>query len=105
MNLALIAAAVIAAGILLAMGVRALGGNIGLISDWKKALTFYSNYAWGLVLLLPDAINGAIAAGLFDGTGLDSTESWIIRGTAIFGFLTRFVKQAPKPEKPVFGED
>lgn len=93
-------AALLVAGVVVGMTVRTFGGNVTLVSDWQKALRWYSNWVWGVVLLLPDAIQGAAAAGLLDSDGLTTAESWVIRGVAILGFLSRLVNQAEKPKNP-----
>lgn len=104
MIVAVVIAVLIALGILGAMAVRALGGNIALVEDWKKTITYYSQWVWGLMLVLPTAINQAAAEGLFALDGLGSTEAWIIRGTALLGLFSRLIAQRPKPAKPVFDE-
>lgn len=104
MTVAIVIAVLIALGILGAVAVRALGGNIALVEDWKKTITYYSQWAWGLMLILPTAINEAAAEGLFDLNGLGSTETWMIRGVALMGLLSRLIAQRPKPAKPVFNE-
>lgn len=105
MIVAVVIVVLIALGILGAVAVRALGGNIGLIEDWKKAFTYYSSWAWGLVLVLPTAINQAAAEGLFSLDGLGTYEAWLIRGAALLGLFSRLVSQRPKPAKPVFGDE
>lgn len=104
MSVAVVIVVLIVCGILGAMAVRALGGNIALIEDWKKAFSYYSQWVWGLMLVLPTAINQAAAEGLFALDGLGSTEAWIIRGTALLGLFSRLIAQRPKPAKPVFDE-
>jgi hypothetical protein len=105
MNLILILGALIALVVVGAMAVRALGGNITLVEHWQAAYKYYSNWIWGLMLLLPTMINQAAAEGLFEFEGMGSWESWTIRGAALLGFISRMVAQAPKPEKPIFEVD
>lgn len=102
MNLYLLLALVVAAAIAGALMVRAIGGNFTLIEDWKKAFTFYSTYALGLVAFLPDIFNGLLSGGYLEGTPVgDQFSLWVKIGAALTFFL-RMIKQVPKPQLPKF---
>lgn len=103
MNLILLLGAIILVVIVGALAVRTLGGNIALVDHWQLAFKYYSSWFWAFVALIPTMVNQAAAEGLFEFEGMGSWEAWLIRGTALAGFLSRLVAQTPKPAKPIFG--
>lgn len=104
MNLILILAALVAVVILGALAVRALGGNITLVDDWAKAWKWYSTYALGLVAFAPEIFNALLAGDYLGGSPVsDEFSVWVKAGAALT-FILRSLKQAPKPEKPTFGD-
>ena len=54
MNLLLFLLLFVAVVIVSALAVRAIGGDLRLIADWKKAWTFYSTWAFVVLGALPD---------------------------------------------------
>lgn len=102
MNLTLLATFALLIGIAIAMAlaVRAIGGNITLIDDWKKAWRWYSTYALLFISLLPDLFNGLAAGGYLDGTPIEREFSWALKLVTGGAFLLRIIKQLPKPKLP-----
>lgn len=83
-------------GILLAIAIRAAGGNIGLVDHWTKAFKHYSTYALTLVAFLPEIFNEIVTGGFLDGSPVSEEFSWINKATVLFAFLVMKIKQAPK---------
>lgn len=100
--LGLALAAVIAVG----LTTRWLGGNLAIVEDWKKAATWLTMAAWGVVFSLPSLWNEAVAIGLIDAAAsVDSKFAWLIRALSLLGAFVRLVSQKKGilPEKPTFG--
>ena len=92
----LLLAAVIILGILLAIGIRAAGGNLALVDHWTKAFKHYSTYALLLVGMLPEIFNEIVTGGYLEGTPVSDEFSWLNKAGALFVFLVLKIKQAPK---------
>jgi hypothetical protein len=97
MNLLILLALFIAAVLLAAVAVRAIGGNLTMVDDWKKAWKFYSVWAMALVAALPDIYNAMISSGLLGGDDAPSALTWGIRIGAIGALLLRLVNQQKPP--------
>lgn len=102
MNLSLLAtlAVLIGIGIAFALAVRAIGGNIGLVEDWKKAWRWYSTYAFVFLALLPDLFNGLLQGGYLSGTPVDEKFSWIAKVFIAGAFILRSIRQIKPPALP-----
>ena len=79
------------------LAVRAIGGDLRLIADWKKAWTFYSTWAFVVLGALPDIYNALISSGLFDSADSPEGLTWSIRAAALAGLLLRLVRQYRPP--------
>lgn len=97
-------ALVVLAGILLAISIRAAGGNLALVDHWKAAFKHYSTYGLGLIAFLPEIFNEVIRGGYLDGTEVSDSFSWINKALVLFTFLVAKIRQAPKPSLPTFGD-
>lgn len=86
-----------------AVAVRALGGNIALVDDWKLAFRYYSTWGWMFVAMLPDLWNSLIAGGYLDQGDVPSEFSWSVKLALIGTFLLKQIKQVDRPAPPVFG--
>lgn len=94
-------AVVIVVAIACALLVRAIGGRLTVIEDWKKAWKFYSMWALVFIGMLPDLWNSMIASGIaFSGDEVPGAFSWTIKSVVAGAFALRFVKQAGKPPEP-----
>lgn len=104
MNIIAIIGTIAGLGLAAAFAVRAIGGNIALAADWKKAATFYSS--WAIVVLgsLPDIYNAVVTSGLLEGTDAPEKLTWAARVLAVGGLMLRLVNQK-KPAEPDFGAD
>ena len=100
--LLLIVAAIVLFAIIVAIGIRAAGGNIALVDHWTAFLKHYSTYALGLVAFLPEIFNELVTGGYLDGTEVSETFSWANKAMVLFTFIVLKIKQAPKPNKPLF---
>ena len=102
MNLILILAALVAVVIVGALAVRAIGGNITLVSDWQKAWKWYSTYALALIAFLPEIFNALLAGDYLGGAPVSEDFSFWLKAGAAVTFVLRTLKQVPKPEAPKF---
>jgi len=68
-----------------------------IVSDWKQVFRYYSTWALAVLALVPDIYAALVAAGLFTGDDMPDAATWIIRGVAIMGIVSRFINQA-KPQ-------
>ena len=103
MNFLIVAlAAIVLFAIIVAIGIRAAGGNIALVDHWTAFLKHYSTYALGLVAFLPEIFNEIVSGGYLDGTEVSETFSWANKAMVLFTFIVLKIKQAPKPSKPLF---
>ena len=102
MNPILFFAALVAAFIVAALLVRAIGGNLTVVDDWKKALKWYSTYALALVAFLPEIFNALLAGDYLGGAPVSEDFSFWLKAGAALTFVLRSLKQAPKPELPKF---
>ena len=98
----LIALAVLV-GVLLAISIRAAGGNLALVDHWTAAFKHYSTYGLGLIAFLPEIFNEVIRGGYLEGTEVSDKFSWANKAMVLFTFLVLKLKQAPKPKLPDFG--
>lgn len=64
-----------------------------IIAEWKHALKFYSVWAFALLTVAPDIYQMARAAGLLEADGMPQIAAWMVRGLALAGLVSRFVKQ------------
>lgn len=103
MNLLGLLALVIGLAVAAAFAVRALGGNIALVDDWKLAFRYYSTWGWMFVALLPDLWNSLIAGGYLDQGDVPSEFSWSVKLALIATFVLKQIKQVERPAPPVFG--
>lgn len=71
--------------------VKAIGGNVGLIADWKRGYLFLS--AWGIAVLgaWPDIYNAILASGFLSGDTAPEALTWGGRVLAIAALIGRFV--------------
>lgn len=105
LNLILIVlAALIAVVIALAIAIKALGGNLQLVDDWKKAWRYYST--WGLLLIaeLPAIWTAAASEGLVSPADVPEGYAWATRIMAWATFIALKVKQVERPKNP-FAKD
>ena len=103
MNFLIVAlAATVLFAIIVAIGIRAAGGNIALVDHWTAFLKHYSTYALLLVGMLPEIFNEIVTGGFLDGTEVSQEFSWLNKGLVLFTFIVLKIKQAPKPTKPIF---
>lgn len=86
-----------------AVAVRALGGNVALVDDWKSAFRYYSTWGWMFVAMLPDLWNSLIAGGYLDQGDVPSEFSWSVKLALIGTFILKQIKQVERPAPPVFG--
>jgi hypothetical protein len=100
----IILAIIIVAAVLAALAVRAIGGNIALVDDWRKAWRWYSTYAILFGAFLPEFFNEFVHAGIFDGTPVEGEFRYIAKFVAGAALLLRMVKQSPKQDLPRFGD-
>ena len=103
-DLILVLAALVAIFILGAVAVRALGGNITVVDDWKKAWKWYSTYALALVAFLPEIFNALLAGDYLGGAPVSDDFSFWLKAAAAGTFVLRTLKQVPKPEAPTFDD-
>lgn len=103
MNLLALLAIIIGLGIAAAFAVRAIGGNVTVVDDWRTAWRYYSTWGWAFVALLPDLWNGLLAGGYLDAGDVPQEFSWSIKLALIGTFLLKQVKQVKRPELPDFG--
>jgi len=104
MNLLLIVALLIALALVASLAVRAIGGNIGLIDDWKQAWKFYSTYALLLLGAMPEIFNAVLAGGYLDGSPVSEEFSWWVKIGAAITFAFRLTKQVKRPPLPDFSD-
>ncbi len=104
MNLLIIIALLVAIAVGLVVAVRAIGGNIALVEDWKKAWRWYSTYALILVAALPDIFNALLAGDYLAGSPVSDEFTWWIRIGAGATFLLRSISQVKRPDLPSFDE-
>lgn len=104
MNLVTILWALVALAVVAAVAVRAIGGNLRLVSHWKLAFKYYSTYGALLLAFLPDFWNALVAAGTFD--GLDGEfglwQNITIKALVAWNLLVSQIKQVDAPKKPDF---
>ncbi|HOU64680.1 MAG TPA: hypothetical protein PK861_01435 [Thermomonas sp.] len=98
---------VIALFIVMAVAVRAIGGNFLLVDDWRKAWKFYSTWSLAFLALLPDLWNSLAGAGFVGGYSDDIPPAfnWALKIGVMVAFLLRQVKQVKAPELPDFDGD
>ena len=65
-----------------------------LVSDWRDVLRYYSTWALAVLALVPDIYAALLAAGLFTGDDMPDAATWLVRGVAILGIVSRFINQA-----------
>ena len=88
MNFLIVAlAAIVLFAIIVAIGIRAAGGNIALVDHWTAFLKHYSTYALGLVAFLPEIFNEIVTGGYLDGTEVSETFSWANKAMVLFTFI------------------
>ncbi len=90
--LALMVALVVVA-ILCVLAVRAIGGNVRLVADWRRAWRYYTTWAFLLLGAMPDIYNTVVTSGLLDADGAPEELAWGMRGAALLGLLLRLVRQ------------
>lgn len=100
MNLLALLAIIIALGIITALGVRAIGGNIAVVDDWKKAWLYYSSWGMAFVAMLPDLWNAAISGGYLDQADVPGAFSWAIKAGLLLTFLIKQIRQVKPPAIP-----
>ena len=100
MSLFAILAIVIALGIAAALAVRAIGGNISLVDDWKKAWSYYSSWGMAFVAFLPDLWNAAISGGYLSDGDVPDTFSWAVKIGLLTTFLIKQIRQVKPPKSP-----
>ncbi|HEY3434248.1 MAG TPA: hypothetical protein VGK41_01210 [Solirubrobacterales bacterium] len=103
LNLWALIGLLIALWIAAAFAVRAIGGNIALVEDWRKAWKWYSAYGIVLLGLLPELFNALLAADVFSGTPIDQHFSLAAKTVAGITLALRMVNQLKKPALPTFG--
>lgn len=106
MNLITILWGLVALVVVAAVAVRAIGGNIRLVSDWKLSYQYYSTYGYLLLAFLPEFWNELLAMGLFEGgDGFSQWESIAIKAVTVWTALTQKLKQVEPPPRPDFDGD
>ena len=68
-----------------------------IVSDWRDVLRYYSTWALAVLALVPDIYAALLAAGLLTGDDMPDAATWLVRGVAILGIVSRFINQA-KPD-------
>lgn len=68
-----------------------------LVTDWRDVWKYYSTWALAVLALVPDIYAALVAAGLLSGDDMPAVATWIVRGVAILGIVSRFINQA-KPD-------
>ena len=97
-----ILAIVIGLGIAAAVAVRAIGGNVTLVDDWRKAWRYYSTWGWLFVAMLPDLWNGLIAGGYLSMDDVPREFSWAVKLALAGTFFLRQIQQVKAPALPDF---
>lgn len=100
MNLLALLAILIALGIAAAVAVRAIGGNISVVDDWKKAWSYYSTWGMAFVAMLPDLWNAAVSGGYLGEGDVPDTFSWTIKAGLLMTFLIKQIRQVKPPTSP-----
>lgn len=100
MNFYLIAAALVALGVLAAVGVRALGGNLAVLDHWKQAWRYYSTFGFLLIAELPNIWNAVMASGALTMDAVPGEFVWATRAMAIATAALLYVKQVERPKAP-----
>lgn len=100
MNLYLIAAALVALGVLAAVGVRALGGNLAVLDHWKQAWRYYSTFGLLLIAELPNIWNAVMASGALSMDAVPGEFVWATRIMAAVTAALLYIKQVDRPEAP-----
>lgn len=88
-----------------ALMVRAIGGNITLLDDWKQAARWYST--WGLigVGMLPDLWNTAVAHGYVSWDAVPGAFGNALKFSVLAVFVVSKIKQGGSaPPLPDFGK-
>ena len=65
-----------------------------IVSDWRDVLRYYSTWALAVLALVPDIYTALLAAGLLTGDDMPDAATWLVRGVAILGIVSRFINQA-----------
>jgi|LSQX01.1.fsa_nt_gb hypothetical protein len=102
MNLFALAAILIGLGIAAAVAVRAIGGNIAVVDDWRVAWRYYSTWGWLFVAMLPDLWNSLLAGGYLDAGDVPSEFSWSVKIALAGTFILKQIKQVERPAPPEF---
>lgn len=101
--LILILAATILAVIALAVGVKALGGNLSIVGDWRDTLRYYSTWGLSVLAASPMIWNEAVASGVISAAQVPGEFKWMTIALSVYVFFVTRVKQIDRPEKPKFG--
>lgn len=76
--------------------------NLKLVKDWKEGLKFYTTWAWGFVLALPELVEMLGYVAGIDTYGLPEPYSTLLRLIAVAGLLLRFIDQTkPDDDEPI----
>lgn len=104
MNLLLaIATILIALCIVAAVAVRAIGGNITLVDDWKSAWRYYSTWGWLVVAMLPEVWNALITGGYLNADDVPDQFSFYTKIGLAAVFALKMIQQVKRPKLPDFG--
>lgn len=89
--------------LLAALAVRAIGGNVLLLDDWRQAWRWYSTWALLGVGMLPDLWNAAVASGYVSFDEVPGPFGAALKLAVVAVFVVSKVKQAGKgPAVPDF---
>lgn len=104
MSLVTILWGLVALALICAVAVRALGGNLRLVSHWKLSWKYYSTFGAGLIAFLPDFWNALVASGVFDGIEGDFNlwQNVAIKALVAWNLFVQNIKQVDMPAKPDF---
>lgn len=67
-----------------------------LIENWREGWKFYTTWAYGVLIALPDLYN--LAAPLLSADGMPDAAAWSLRAAALLGLVVRFIDQKKPAE-------
>lgn len=68
-----------------------------IIHDWRNAWRFGSVWLFAIIAAMPELYNTIAALGFMDEA--PPAFVWTVRGLAVVGLVTRFVKQHRPPQE------
>lgn len=104
-NLISLLAVIVIALLIAAVAVRALGGNLALVEDWKKAWKWYSSYALAFIGLLPDLYNNLVTSGIANSGDIPPLFNYTLKAAVVLAFLVHKVNQARPIDRPDWDND